>query len=67
MNDTLASGCTANSNPLTGTPTATGETAGLLLGWWHGFILPYSFIASLFRDNTSIYEVHNTGGWYNFS
>ncbi|MFC2088797.1 hypothetical protein ACFLSX_04280, partial [Calditrichota bacterium] len=34
-------------------------------GLWHGFISLFSFIASLFYDNVSIYEVHNNGNWYN--
>ena len=29
-------------------------------------ILPISFIFSLFNDKVTIYEVHNSGGWYNF-
>jgi hypothetical protein len=24
------------------------------------------FVASLFKSNLSIYEVHNNGAWYNF-
>ncbi len=36
--------------------------------WWgllHGFILFFSFIASLFTD-FRIYAFPNTGGWYDF-
>jgi len=61
----LASGCAAGSNPMVGTPAADGETAGFFLGLWHGFIMPFAFVASLFLDDVSIYEVHNSGGWYN--
>jgi hypothetical protein len=40
--------------------------AGFWLGLWHGFIVPVSFVVSLFTDTVSIYEVHNSGGWYDF-
>lgn len=36
--------------------------------WWglmHGFITPFSFIISLFKDNVTIYAVNNNGIWYN--
>lgn len=42
-------------------PNPPGFWHGLL----HGFILLFSFIASLFTDHT-IYAFPNTGGWYNF-
>jgi hypothetical protein len=35
------------------------------LGLWHGFILPFAFIVSLFNHKVTIYEVHNAGTWYN--
>src|SRR5438445_6677001 len=62
----VTAGCAVKFNPLTGTPADSGETAGFLLGLWHGLIMPFAFVASLFLDNVSIYEVHNNGGWYNF-
>jgi hypothetical protein len=42
------------------------SVAGFWLGLWHGFISLFTFIISLFRDDVSIYEVVNNGGWYNF-
>ena len=48
------------------TPDADGKTAGFLLGLWHGFISPVTFIVSIFSRNVRLYEVHNNGGWYNF-
>lgn len=39
---------------------------GFLLGIWHGFIIWFSFIGSLFSDDITIYAVNNTGGWYDF-
>lgn len=38
---------------------------GFFKGLLHGFILLFSFIASLFTDY-EIYAFPNTGGWYNF-
>ena len=41
--------------------------AGFWLGLWQGFIAPFVFVASLFKSNLSIYEVHNNGAWYNLA
>jgi hypothetical protein len=51
-----------------GVNTAASGTAdaGFWLGLWHGAISPITFIVSLFKDSVSIYEVHNTGNWYDF-
>jgi len=38
---------------------------GFLKGLLHGFIMLFSFIASLFTDY-DIYAFPNSGGWYNF-
>jgi len=38
--------------------------AGFLSGIWHGWIAPFSLVISLFMRNIRIYEVHNTGWWY---
>lgn len=40
--------------------------AGFLGGFWHGLIVPITFIVSLFVDGVSIYETHNNGRWYEF-
>jgi len=42
------------------------DTYGFWSGLWHGIIMPFSFIGSLFSDNISIYAVNNNGGWYDF-
>ena len=42
------------------------ESVGFWYGLWHGLILPFSFIISLFNDSVSIYAVYNNGGWYDF-
>lgn len=44
----------------------TGEPYGFWSGLWHGLILPFSFIGTLFSNNIAIYAVNNTGGWYDF-
>jgi len=40
--------------------------AGFWAGLWHGLICLFTFIISLFSDSVRMYEVNNTGGWYNF-
>ncbi|NND72859.1 MAG: hypothetical protein HKN43_14875, partial [Rhodothermales bacterium] len=61
----LLSGCAPGPNELSGSPGSSGEIAGFWLGIWHGFIMLFTFIASLFSDSVSVYEAHNTGAWYN--
>ncbi|MBU4269134.1 MAG: hypothetical protein KJ808_09860 [Acidobacteria bacterium] len=58
--------CAPGPNKLTKTPDLEGEVAGFWLGLWHGLIAPITFIVSLFSDKVTLYEVHNSGGWYNF-
>lgn len=55
----LFSGCA------TQTPEQMLNPPGFFKGLLHGFIILFSFIASLFTDY-SIYAFPNTGGWYNF-
>jgi hypothetical protein len=42
------------------------QAPGFLLGLWHGFIFPLSWIGSLFSADIAIYAVPNNGGWYDF-
>ena len=58
--------CAAGTNPSLGEPSAGGDVAGFWLGLWHGIIAPITFLVSLFVDDVSIYEVHNSGNWYDF-
>jgi hypothetical protein len=51
--------------PGDGTYTASHE-AGFLWGVWHGWIAPISLIVGLFNKNIRVYEVINTGWWYDF-
>lgn len=43
-----------------------GDVAGFWMGLWHGIIAPIAFFISLFTDNVNIYDVHNSGNWYDF-
>ncbi len=62
----LVVSCTAGLNQMENKPDKDGKVAGFWRGLWNGFIILFSFIISLFNDNVTIYEVHNSGGWYNF-
>jgi hypothetical protein len=62
----VLSACAAGPNEAVGIADADGETAGFLLGFWHGLIAPVTLIISLFKDNVNVYEVHNSGNWYDF-
>jgi hypothetical protein len=57
-------GCAAGPNPLMHTAGVHG-VAGFWKGLWQGMICPIVFVISLFYHNVSIYEVHNSGAWYN--
>ncbi len=45
-------------------PLEQKPPANFLKGIWHGWIAPISLIVSLFNDNVRIYQVNNTGWWY---
>lgn len=48
-----------------GASTSAEEPAGFFMGVWHGWIAPISLLWSLLVDDTvRIYEVYNTGWWY---
>lgn len=61
----LMSGCADVSNIEQCLP-AEEHTYGFWGGTWHGFIMVFSFIGSLFSDNIAVYAVNNNGGWYDF-
>ena len=44
----------------------TDKPAGFFWGIWHGWISPVSLIMSLFNNDIRIYEIANTGWWYDF-
>ncbi len=57
----LLTACTA------GDPQFTQDSpAGFWYGLWHGVIAFISLIIHLFNENVAVYEVSNTGGWYDF-
>lgn len=62
----LLAGCAPGPNQLVGSPDDQGKVAGFWKGLWHGFIVLFTFIGSLFWDKIQIYEAHNNGGWYDF-
>jgi hypothetical protein len=59
----LLTGC-ADSVPLDQVPKMI--PVGFWYGLWHGMILPFAWIVSLFSDSTAIYALYNNGGWYDF-
>ncbi len=44
----------------------TSDAYGFWGGLWHGIIVIFSFIGSLFSDDIAIYAYNNNGGWYDF-
>jgi hypothetical protein len=66
LSSVLLAACAAGGNPATDVPDPGGDVAGFFMGFWHGIILPITFVISLFADGVGVYEVHNTGGWYDF-
>lgn len=55
----LLTGCV----PGDGSYTAD-KPAGFFWGIWHGWVASISLIISIFVKNISIYELNNTGWWY---
>ena len=53
------SGCATHS------PEQIIDPPGFLHGLFHGFIILFSFVISLFTDY-EIYAFPNNGGWYDF-
>ncbi|GGG06308.1 hypothetical protein [Paenibacillus aceti] len=49
--------------PGDGTYTAQNQ-AGFFWGIWHGWIAPISLIIGVFNHDIRIYEVNNSGWWY---
>lgn len=57
----LLTSCTA------GDPQFTQDNpAGFWYGLWHGIIAVITLIIHMFNENVAVYEIHNTGGWYDF-
>jgi len=47
-------------------PMYVEKTAGFWAGLWHGLIIFFTFVISLFTDSVTVYELNNNGNWYNF-
>jgi hypothetical protein len=45
---------------------ATMHPVGFWHGMWHGMILPFAWVVSLFDSGVAIYATYNNGGWYDF-
>ena len=55
----ILSGCFPGDGKAT-----VGDPAGFFSGIWHGWIAPLSLILGIFTDNIRVYEMNNTGWWY---
>ena len=42
------------------------DLAGFFMGIWHGWIAPVSLFMGFFNPEIRVYEIHNTGWWYDF-
>lgn len=62
----VISSCAAGPNDMEKTPDQDGRISGFWMGLWHGLISPITFIISVFSKKVRLYEVHNSGNWYNF-
>ncbi|MBP1768031.1 MAG: hypothetical protein H6P98_2146 [Candidatus Aminicenantes bacterium] len=61
----ILASCAPGPNTVQKTADQEGKIAGFWSGIWHGLISPITFIISLFSRSINIYEVHNSGSWYN--
>lgn len=44
--------------------SSENNPAGFFTGVWHGWIAPISLIVGFFESEVRIYEIYNTGWWY---
>jgi hypothetical protein len=62
----MITGC-GGENSLEGTNMVGFDyPAGFFWGIWDGLTTPFSFIGKMFGAEVNIYEVSNSGNWYNF-
>lgn len=57
----LLTACAAGNEQFT-----TVEPAGFWYGLWHGAIAVISLVIHIFNSDVMVYEINNTGGWYDF-
>lgn len=55
----LLSGCVPGDGSYT-----DENRAGFFWGIWHGWLAPVSLIMGIFNNHLRVYEIHNTGWWY---
>ena len=60
----ILAACAAGSNDAA--TTGGTQLAGFWQGVWHGIISPVAFVVSLFTRDVGMYEVHNSGHWYDY-
>ncbi len=60
----LVASCAAGINLAEHHPDQGGNVAGFFSGFWHGLIVWFAFVFSLFTNSVSIYDANNNGGWY---
>lgn len=61
----FAAGCAPTPTPPSHSPGTDSDVAGFWKGLWHGLIVLFTFVISLFNDNVGIYQAHNSGNLYN--
>jgi len=57
----ILAGC---ADAMTFEQAARAEQSGFFAGAWHGFILPFAWIGSIFSDSIAIYAIANNGILY---
>lgn len=57
----LVSGCAAGAARF-----SAEQPAGFWAGLWHGAISVVTLIVHVFNEDVHVYEIVNTGGWYDF-
>jgi hypothetical protein len=45
---------------------SASDPAGFLWGIWHGWLAPLTLFIGIFDHNIRVYEVYNSGWWYDF-
>ena len=59
----LLSGCADTTTFIEAMDT---DPVGFWHGLWHGMIVTFSWVGSLFMDDIAVYAIYNNGGWYDF-
>jgi len=49
-----------------GGASSVDDPAGVFMGIWHGWIAPISLVMGFFNPEIRVYEIYNTGWWYDF-